>query len=158
MKHRRGEWIADAPAESAREELCRFAEEYFEAGRKLLAKRPSASRLHEFRLLTKHLRYTLEVFRPLYGPAMDGYLTRLRKVQTVLGELNDYAVTSELLRTGPDRRHADVQILQTYLAGQEEQRRKEFAQLWTEKFDAPGESARWLAYLRRYARPPKSVV
>ncbi|MDX1980694.1 MAG: CHAD domain-containing protein [Bryobacteraceae bacterium] len=158
MKHRKCKWPADAPVVEARHELALLAEDYFMAGRELASKRASAGRLHAFRLLTKHLRYTLEVFRPLYGPAMDGRLAQLRKVQTVLGELNDYAVTRELMRASEDRPHPGTRTLLEYLDEQEERRRKDFAELWKQRFDAPGEFNRWILYLRRYAHDPKSVV
>ncbi len=158
MKHRKAKWIAEAPvAENARRELPLLVEEYFAAGRKLAARRSSAARMHEFRLLTKHLRYTLEVFRPAYGPAMERYLGQLKKVQTVLGELNDYAATRDLMEASPDARHPDTRVLLHALAGREEEKRKEFAAIWTE-FDADGQQSRWERYLRTYGRHPKAEV
>lgn len=153
MKHRRGKWIADAPAaENARRELARFAAEYFKAGRKLASRHPSAGKLHAFRLLTKHLRYTLEVFRPLYGPALNQRLADLRKVQTVLGELNDYAATRALMDASPEASHPETLRLRQWLDQQEKHKRREFTELWTNGFDAPGQQARWETYLQRYGR------
>lgn len=153
MKHRKGKWIADGPAaENARRELPRFAAEYFKAGRKLAATHPSAEKLHAFRLLTKHLRYTLEIFRPLYGPALNQRLAELRKVQTVLGELNDYAATRDLMDASPEQGHPGTRRLREWLDHQEKHKRREFAELWTTGFDRPGQQARWEAYLRRYGR------
>lgn len=153
MKHRKGKWKAAKPAAAnARRELPLFVEEYFSEGRKAASKDVSAAELHQFRLLTKHLRYTLELFRGLYGPAMDAYLARLRKVQTVLGDLNDYAATASLVAEMPEAAQEDTRRLLAALAQKERRKRREFARLWKREFDAPGEQRRWTIYLSRYAR------
>lgn len=148
MKHREGNWVADGPAaENARRELCLYAEEYFSAGRKVARKGVSAERLHEFRLATKHFRYLLEMFQPLYGKRIDDLVKALRQVQTVLGELNDCSATAELLaeQAGVE----DVRKLFQFLEDESRKKRREFRHLWKDQFDGPGEQERWQAVLER---------
>lgn len=156
--HRKGKWeVEQTAAGNARRELPLFVAEYFSEGRKVAAGHPSAAKLHGFRLLTKHLRYTLELFSGLYGPAMNGYLSRLRKVQTVLGELNDYAATAALMDGSTFADHEDTKRLLESLEAKERHKRAEFTHLWRE-FDKAGEQRRWEAYLARYARDRGGVV
>lgn len=147
-------WLAqESAAANARRELPTAAAEYFEEGRALAeSKHPGAKKLHTFRLLTKHLRYTLEVFRPIYGPGMERRVAQLKKVQTVLGELNDLAASRDLLEESEEAAHSDTKRLFDWLDEQEKAKRAEFVELWKEKFDAAGESGRWRRYLQAYAR------
>ncbi|MCZ2149263.1 MAG: CHAD domain-containing protein [Bryobacterales bacterium] len=148
----KGRWRAEAPAgENAREELVREAEEFFRAGRKAARKGTSSRKLHRFRLHTKHFRYLLEVFRPVYGPGMDGRLRRLREVQTLLGDLNDYAVTGELLSGSRD----DLKELFAYLGKQRRKRLAEFRECWTESFGREGQEEAWVRYLSHPLREPR---
>src|SRR5213594_2000685 len=85
-----------APENAARK-LPKLAGRYFKAGRKLLKGRASVEILHRFRLETKRFRYTLELFRPCYGPGLDQRLALLRKVQDLLGEINDCVTAKSLI-------------------------------------------------------------
>jgi CHAD domain-containing protein len=84
-------------AANARRELPRLAASYFARVRELLAEEPSPSKLHRLRLATKRLRYTLELFRPCYGPGLETRLAALRRVQQLLGEVNDSGAAGRLL-------------------------------------------------------------
>jgi CHAD domain-containing protein len=44
---------------------------------------------HAMRISAKHLRYSLEVFAPLYGKAIDAMIRDTRTMQTLLGDLHD---------------------------------------------------------------------
>jgi CHAD domain-containing protein len=89
-------------AEAAREVLPRMARKYFEAGRDVVGDRKPPDELHQFRLRTKRFRYTLELFRPVYGPRLDEYLKSLRSMQAALGKVSDYQAIERVL--GPDSR------------------------------------------------------
>lgn len=90
-------WQEDAgPGENARTRLPALVAGYFQAGRKLVASDPRPAGLHRFRLKTKHLRYTLELFRPVYGPTLEKRLSDLQHLQTLLGEINDCTATQKL--------------------------------------------------------------
>ncbi|MEI8176599.1 MAG: CHAD domain-containing protein [Candidatus Omnitrophota bacterium] len=45
--------------------------------------------LHQMRIAAKHLRYALEILRPIYGEKMDRYIRSARKVQRALGRMHD---------------------------------------------------------------------
>lgn len=45
--------------------------------------------LHLMRIAAKHLRYTLEVFQPLYGKALRKPLKVVKEIQELLGEVHD---------------------------------------------------------------------
>ena len=93
------DWDAAAPAaQNARSKLPPLIVEYFAEGRQLFAADATSAALHRFRIETKHLRYTLEMFGECYGPGLEARLERLRGLQQSLGDLNDCVTTRELLR------------------------------------------------------------
>ena len=53
--------------------------------------------LHAMRIAAKHLRYTLEVFMPLYSSALRKPLKVLKEIQDLLGEIHDSDVWLALL-------------------------------------------------------------
>lgn len=154
MKRREGNWNpAESCATAARRELPLFADAYFRAGRKVARKGSSAGDLHQFRLATKHFRYLLELFQPLYGPRLDAALKQLRHVQTLLGELNDYETTRQLVRADAER--PEVAQLHQYLDSMRKLKRREFRKHWVEVFDAEGEALRWRELLSHLVRKPQ---
>jgi len=131
-------------AASARRELPKLAADYFARARKLLAGDPPPAKLHGMRLDTKRLRYTLELFRPCYGPGLEARLEGLRRVQQMLGEVNDSVAAAALLPKGARGR--------PFLENRAEAKAREFRQHWAEAMDAPGQAERWMAYLTRNVR------
>ncbi len=141
-------------AANARRELPQLAASYFAQVRALLAGDPSAAKLHRLRLLTKRLRYTLELFRPCYGPALETRLAALHRIQQLLGEVNDSAAAGRLLSksmspASPQRAH----VLH-FLEERATVKAQEFRKDWAEVFDAPGQERWWTTYLARHARTP----
>lgn len=61
------------------------------------AERPPVEVLHLLRIECKYLRYNLEFVGNLLGPEAQRVLADLRKLQEDLGELNDAAVSKQLL-------------------------------------------------------------
>ncbi len=49
------------------------------------------------RIAGKHLRYTLEIFAPIYNQALIPYLQVMKEVQDQLGEIHDDDVWIEWL-------------------------------------------------------------
>jgi CHAD domain-containing protein len=137
------------PAEEARADAGRMLPDlvaaYFEAGRKLNTN-SNAKAMHRFRLRTKRLRYTLDLFVDLYGPGLKQRSARLRPIQNALGEANDCAM---LLKEGGDKLSREMQ---TWLAARSGEKRDEFLQYWSGQFDAAGEDKKWDRYLKRPAR------
>ena len=144
-KGRRTGWNEreDATA-NARRELPRLAAEYFARVRRVLEKEPSPEKLHRLRLATKRLRYTLELFRPCYGPGLETRLAALRDIQQSLGEVNDCIATARMLpKSAPAR---------AWLDRRTSAKAEEFRKRWAQEFGAPGQESRWTAYLSRNVR------
>ncbi|HEX2281704.1 MAG TPA: CHAD domain-containing protein [Thermomicrobiales bacterium] len=53
--------------------------------------------LHDLRISTKRLRYTLELFRPQFGKAGQRQIERVKMLQEELGTLHDHDVRIELI-------------------------------------------------------------
>jgi hypothetical protein len=53
--------------------------------------------LHDLRIAAKRLRYTLELFRPVFGTAGERQIERVRAIQEILGQLHDADVRIMLI-------------------------------------------------------------
>lgn len=53
--------------------------------------------LHNMRIATKRLRYTLELFRPQFGKAGERQIDRVKMIQELLGTLHDHGVRIDLI-------------------------------------------------------------
>ena len=62
---------------------------------------------HAVRIECKRLRYLLEFFRPVYGKPLNRFVKRLKKLQNVLGELQDARVAMQQLREYAERVKAE---------------------------------------------------
>ncbi len=93
-------------------------------------------KLHETRIAAKHLRYTLEGFALLYGPAIQSFIDSARDIQRILGELHDYDVWIQTLprfmaRQHRDQNHKDALIeLREHCQRERAQAYKKFVKLW----------------------------
>jgi CHAD domain-containing protein len=144
---------AGAPA-NARRELPQLTARYFAQVRALLAEDPSPTRLHRARLLTKRLRYTLELFRPCYGPGLDTRLAAMRRIQQSLGEVNDSAAAGRLLSKAMSAASPQRTRILNFMEERAVVKAREFGKDWAEVFDAPGQELWWTTYLARHARTP----
>jgi CHAD domain-containing protein len=149
MKRR---WKDDKPLrENLQRRLPKIAAQYFRKGRKAMRRGTSWEDMHEFRLATKRLRYTLELFRTLYGPGLERRLDELKRVQTLLGEVNDCVLTDEMLEaiSGTD-------AIRAKLALRAKNKTNKMRRYWEETFDAPGAEQSWTRYLAVYAARPST--
>ena len=53
--------------------------------------------LHQLRISAKRLRYTLELFRTIFGETGERTIERVRQVQELLGTLHDIEVRTDLI-------------------------------------------------------------
>ncbi len=98
-----GDWkLGQSLEANLRRVLPALAEEFFDSGRAAISTRANYQTLHRFRLETKRLRYTLELFERFYGSDMSEGAEILKEFQDRLGAINDCATTIVLL--GRDRR------------------------------------------------------
>ncbi|HLJ14085.1 MAG TPA: CHAD domain-containing protein [Bryobacteraceae bacterium] len=144
----RGKAVQVTVAKSARSALPLATGRFFEAGRKAFASGGSADELHEFRLAAKSFRYSLELFQPIYGPAMARRLESLRQLQKLLGDINDCVVAKEMLiEAGAlTNKRLLARLAQLKLA-----RVAAFGHYWTEVIDADGQQRSWIVYLSQFA-------
>src|SRR5437660_591677 len=121
-----------AAAINARRHLPPLVSAYFAEARRLLKDVHDPAGFHRLRLISKRLRYTLELFRPCYTRAMDERLAALKRVQELLGDINDAVVAGRLIedRPGAVRMHRHLEKLVAQKAGQ-------FRTQWQNHFDAP---------------------
>jgi CHAD domain-containing protein len=138
---------AHSAAENARLVLPKMTRKYFEAGRKAIEGRQPPEELHGFRLETKRFRYTLEMFRPLYGPNLDRYLKALRELQGALGKVSDYQAIQRVLPNDPELNKQIERVLKGKV--------KSLRQSWR-SFDSNGQLKRWRSYLSGEHSKPKA--
>jgi CHAD domain-containing protein len=138
---------AHSAAENARLVLPKMARKYFEAGRKAIEGRQPPEELHGFRLETKRFRYTLELFRPLYGPNLDRYLKALHELQGALGKVSDYQAIQRVLSHDPELKKQIERTLKGKV--------KSLRQSWR-AFDSDGQLKRWRSYLSGDHSKPKT--
>jgi CHAD domain-containing protein len=125
-------------AENARVVLPKLARKYFEAGREAIEGKGPPEELHSFRLETKRFRYTVELFRPLYGPNLDRYLKALRELQGALGKVSDYQAIQRVLSSDSEVQKKIEHALKGKL--------RDLRHSWR-AFDSDGQLKRWRTYL-----------
>jgi CHAD domain-containing protein len=81
----------------ARQVLRPLKQEYSKAGSRAAQRRTNPEELHEFRLMAKHLRYSLEIFGEASGAGWEQKIERTREVQELLGAINDCVTTNGLV-------------------------------------------------------------
>ena len=144
------EWDALlGPAANARRHLPPLVGSYFAEARTLLAEAADPAHLHRLRLISKRLRYTLELFRPIYGPGLDERLEALKHLQEMLGETNDAVISAGLIEYLPRSVRMKRHLAQLAAAKAEA-----FRVEWTARFDAPGREQWWTGYLATGTRQP----
>jgi hypothetical protein len=147
--------------ENAKLSLPPLAEEFFGAGRHAATADLDAEELHQFRLAAKRFRYTLELFEPCYGTAMERRLKKLKALQDFLGDIND-CVSAQALVENSSAATAEKRKAGKFLDQRLRDKIEGFQQHWINVFDAEGEEKRWVAFLagrpaaRKSAGAPKS--
>jgi len=126
-------------AVNARLVLPRMAREFFQAGKHAAKARAAYARMHQFRLLAKRLRYTLEVFTPVYSQEMSGALTALSGLQDRLGVINDCVASKRLMKGERSAIRAIGRLLPL--------RKQAFQEFWTHEFSGKTAAA-WNAWLK----------
>ena len=146
------EWSErSGPGANAKRALPRMMSDYFVQVREALRAKTSPADLHKIRLASKKVRYTLELFRPCYGPGLEERLAALKEVQTSLGDVNDAVAAAELIRDVMPR-SPRRKALRAYLKKRAAEKAEEFRVHWMETFDAEGRERWWLDFLRKPQR------
>lgn len=152
MAKKKKRWDASkTAAENAATVLPALTSRLFEQGRKAVEAVDSMEALHGFRLRVKRYRYTLELFRPCYGPGIEKRLRKLKELQDRLGILHDCTTAASLAERHDPATWPGEQEFLEFLARRTEELASEFRGYWREVFDAPGELLSWTRYFRYYA-------
>ena len=123
------ESAADTRIEAANS-LPRLAQRFFTAGNSAVS-HDSGEKLHEFRIQAKKLRYTFELFVPLYGAAMEERIQRIKSVQNVLGKMNDYRSVLAMARDA----NCGKKLIAA-LKRSERRQVRDFRTIWAEQFSS----------------------
>ena len=140
---------SESPGDNARRCLPQLVVSYYLEGRKAAAGDASPEALHDFRLRTKRLRYTIELFRSCYGPGLRRCLDALARIQDHLGAISDCATTGQTCQALLPPGSPDGERLRTYLDKRAAREAAAFRRYWRSGFDRPGEARRWEIYFRR---------
>ena len=91
---------------------------------------------HELRIAAKRLRYTMEIFSPIYSGGLKDQIALMKQFQDILGEMHDYYVWSQDLRAHGQEIPADakygVDRLLIYLQQERASRYRDFVLVWDE--------------------------
>jgi CHAD domain-containing protein len=87
-----------AASEVARGILPDMLKDHRRQGRHAIREGAPDKELHRFRIATKEMRYTLDLFTPLYGDGVSEIGEKLKKLQTHLGSIHDCAAARGLVK------------------------------------------------------------
>lgn len=138
--------------QTARQTLPGMLEDFFERGDAAAGAKASPRDLHRFRLASKKFRYTLELFTPVYGLSLNPRLDGLRRIQTLLGDINDFETLRNLLRP-----YEGAEALMGWLKKRQRKRFTEFAEYWSTNFAASEDRQSWIESLKVLAAGPSST-
>ncbi len=131
--------------EFARRSLGRVWKEFLSKGDHARDKEASARNLHRFRIAGKKLRYTLEFFGPMYGPALNNAVSGIKRVSALLGDINDCVTVEGLLA---DYRHTNRLI--DRIKKRPRRKTELFRERWKQDF---ADDAELRARIERLVRP-----
>jgi CHAD domain-containing protein len=114
---------------TARRILPRMAKDFLERGSAVSQAKISPEKMHAFRIASKKFRYTLELFATLYGPALNGWLESIKRVQTLLGDINDCVTVAQLLSD-----YKSSGTMEAWLKKRQRRKVEEFSRCWAEEF------------------------
>ena len=123
--------------------LPRMTKDFLGHGNEASQAGTAAQKLHRFRIAAKKFRYTLELFAPLYTPRLTELLGAIRRVQTLLGEINDCAMVREILS-----HYHGTKKLTNLLKKRQSSKIDEFRRYWQKAFGNREQIRAWIEYLR----------
>jgi CHAD domain-containing protein len=134
---------------TARRILPRMAADFVERGNTASQAKTSPEKLHAFRISAKKFRYTLELFAPLYGTAVNSWLESIQGIQTLLGDINDCVTVAQMVAN-----YKGASEVASWLKKRQRRRVEQFSRLWLEEFGDP-ETVR--ARIRSLSHPGQAV-
>ncbi len=74
-----------------------------------IASEADSDKLHAMRIAGKRLRYTMEIFAPLYGGDLEPFILAMKEIQDTLGEFHDADVWISWLPKFVDKEKARIE-------------------------------------------------
>jgi CHAD domain-containing protein len=146
-------------AQNARRVLPRLLEQFCKAGERLTHNGVDPATLHRLRLEGKHLRYTLELFRPIYGRRMDNLIAALKDTQTRPGDVSDATATTAWLKSQGIHHTPEARQLHLFLHHRAQKLSAQFVEYWQDHWGLPAFREQRIRYLARFAghAPPSAL-
>ena len=142
---------ARTSSENAAAVLPKIAKDFFRRGHKIVQPDTPDKKLHRFRLRAKRFRYTLELFKPCYGPTLSEHIAAVKRMQDQLGTMNDCAATLDLIAASDLADLDGAQQLRDYLEHRSQLERAHFFEYWQGTFGSNDDEKRWMDYLEHFA-------
>jgi triphosphatase len=143
----------EAIHELARRTLGRGAKDFLKQGNE--ASRPGASPkgMHRFRIASKKFRYALELFQPVYESRLKPVVASLKRVSTLLGDINDSVTVAEMVADykGGNR-------LADRLKKRQVKKTEEFRKYWKEEYSDGDRLRGSIEHLKAPETPKKPVA
>jgi CHAD domain-containing protein len=124
---------------------------YCVEGDKVAVEGVKPSRLHDLRMAGKHLRYSLEIFRSLYGRRMDDLLEYLKQGQSDLGAISDATTTIDWLKAHHLHQTPEARQVRMFLEHRAAKETERFVLFWRDHWGHASFRGHWTGYLARYA-------
>jgi triphosphatase len=113
--------------ELAQRTLARSLKDFLKQGEEAASAKASPEMLHRFRIGAKKFRYSLELFQPLYGTALDESITRVKHGSALLGDINDCVTVGGIVAG-----YKGGNKLAERLRKRQHKKTEEFRQYWKE--------------------------
>ena len=115
--------------EVADQALKRIVKRFFKKGIQAASRSASVYQLHRFRIAVKKFRYTLELFKPLYGSSLTRPAADPKRLSVLLGDIHDCVAVADLLPHDPQAGH-----LARRLKKRRRKKTREFRRAWKDEF------------------------
>lgn len=138
------EGLDDEPVHAVAASLLpRMAKDYFRRGKEASQGKMPVEDLHRFRIAAKNLRYTLDLFAPVYGDRIAPLVGQIKGVQTAIGDIHDCAVVRRMAA----KRGGRGELLAS-LKKRQQKKTSEFRRRAPEAFES-GAAGEWVDRLGR---------
>ena len=125
----------DSVQEHARRLLGPMSAEFIKRGNGAAAPHATSSEMHGFRIAAKKFRYTMELFSTNHGLALKARIAQVRRLQTILGDVNDCVTLKDILSGDEAASKLDKR---------QRQKTDQFRKQWAAKFADPPIAAQWV--------------
>jgi CHAD domain-containing protein len=135
--------------EAARKVLSPIVKDFLRHGDEAASPKASAHDMHQFRIVAKKFRYTLELFQPRYGSVLNRGVAGIKRTSSLLGDINDSATVADIVAEYDGARQ-----FTRHLKKRLEKKTAEFRDYWAEERKEGEDLRNWIDHLGRPVRKP----